>query len=183
LRAQLDRLFVEIDLPKVVSTGNEFALRVQILRLPLAGLKFHRTYGLPGTHTLMVKSTLPEELPMSEYSSENVNEYVEGKIDEAELGCTAEANVRDFVKIFSDYKNLETPVVDVSHEDEKTRRTRIANKIYRNACTKSGLDHCFFKNFATWSEYVNGMIDEDAFIEDAIFEVMKMKKNAEAEKL
>jgi len=111
------------------------------------------------------------------------NEYVEGKIDEAELSRTAEANVRDFVKIFSDYKNLETPVVNVSHEDQKTRRIRIANKIYRNACAKSGLDHCFFKNFATWSEYVNGMIDEDTFIESAVFEVLKIKKNADAEKL
>ncbi|MFZ0929217.1 MAG: hypothetical protein WAN11_11490 [Syntrophobacteraceae bacterium] len=111
------------------------------------------------------------------------NEYVEGKIDEAELSLTAEANVRDFVKMFSDYKDLETPVVNVPQEDQKKRRTRIANKIYRNACTKSGLNHCFFKNFSTWSEYVNGAIDEDAFIESAIFEVLKMKKNADAEKL
>jgi hypothetical protein len=189
---------------------------------PLAGLKFHSTPGLPGAHTLIVKSTLPKELPMSEYSSENVavkldyetreraifatkvfcrlceehkiktcsweksptwNEYVEGKIDEAELSRTAEANVRDFVKIFSDYKNLETPVVNVSHEDQKTHRIRIANKIYRNACTQSGLNHCFFKNFAAWSDYVNGMMDEDAFVESAIFEVLKIKKNADVEKL
>ncbi len=111
------------------------------------------------------------------------NEYVEGRIDEAELSRSAEVNVRDFVKIFSDSKNLETPVVDVLHEDQKTRRIRIANKIYRNACTKSGLDHCFFKNFAAWSDYVNGMIDEDAFIESAVFEVLKIKRNADVEKL
>jgi len=30
---------------------------------------------------------------------------------------------------------------------------------------------------------VNGAIDEDAFIESAVFEVLKMKKNADAEKL
>jgi hypothetical protein len=110
-------------------------------------------------------------------------EYVEGKIDEAELSRTAEANVRDFVQILSDYEEPKIPVVNVSIQDQKTHRTRIANKIYRNACTKSGLNRCFFKNFATWSEYVNGMINEDAFIESAIFEVLKMKKNGDGEKL
>ncbi len=111
------------------------------------------------------------------------NEYVEGKIDEAELSLTAEANVRDFVKMFSDYKDPGTPFVNVPQEDQKKRRIRIANKIYRNACAKSGLNQCFFKNFATWSEYVNGAIDEDAFIESAVFEVLEMKKNTDAEKL
>jgi hypothetical protein len=110
-------------------------------------------------------------------------EYVEGKIDEAELSRTAEANVKDFVQILSTYEGLETPVVNVSIQDQKTRRARIANKIYRNACTTSGLNHCFFRNFAAWSEYVNGTINEDSFIESAIFEVLEMKENGTGEKL
>lgn len=111
------------------------------------------------------------------------SEYVEGKIDEAELSRRAEANVRDFVQMVRENKGLGTHIVNVSQEDPKTLRTKIANKIYRNACAKSGLNNCFFKNFTTWSDYVNGVIDEDAFIDSAIFEVLEMKNRGDAEKL
>ena len=110
-------------------------------------------------------------------------EYVEGEIDEAELSRRAEASVRDFVKMVSENKHLGAPVDNVSNEDQKTLRTKIANKIYRNACSKSGLSNCFFKNFATWSEFVNGMTDEDAFIEGAILEVLEMKNSGGAGKI
>jgi hypothetical protein len=110
------------------------------------------------------------------------NDYVEGKIDEAELSRTAAANIRDYSKIFEDYKVMPTSI-EASHEDRRSHRARIANRIYRSVCTKSGLKHCFFKNFAIWSEFVNGMLDEYAFIEGAIFEVLDMKRNADAEKL
>ena len=110
-------------------------------------------------------------------------EYVDGKIDETELSRTADANVRDFAQILSDYGELKMPVTDVPIQDQKTHRARIANRIYRNACTKSGLNHCFFKNFATWSEYVNGVINEDDLIESAIFEVLEMKTHGDREKL
>jgi hypothetical protein len=96
---------------------------------------------------------------------------------------TADANVRDFVRILSDYAELKMPVTDVPIQDRKTHRVRIANKIYRNACTKSGLNHCLFKNYATWSEYVNGVINEDDLIESAIFEVLEMKTLRYREKL
>jgi hypothetical protein len=102
-------------------------------------------------------------------------EYVEGKIDEVELALRAEANIRDFVKMVWESGDSKAPAVKVS-QDQKAQRAKIANKIYRNACTKSGLNNCFFKNFETWSEYVNGMMDEDAFIESAIFEVLEIKR-------
>jgi len=110
------------------------------------------------------------------------SEYVEGKIDESELSRRAEANVKDFVKMVWSPGDLETPDESVSSEGQKRRRTKIANKIYRNACTKSGLNDCFFKNFSAWSEYVNGSMDENAFIDSAIFEVLEMKKSDYAEK-
>ncbi len=110
------------------------------------------------------------------------SEYVEGKIDESELSSRAEANVRAFVKMVWENKVLERPVGNFSDEDHRARRSKIANKIYRGVCTKSGLDKCFFNRFAIWSEYVNGVIDEDVFIEDTVFEVLKMKENGDAEK-
>lgn len=60
-------------------------------------------------------------------------------------------------------------------ESSRRKRARLANKIYRKVCVDSGLNQCFFMNFATWSDYVGGRISESEFIEKAVVEVEKMK--------
>ena len=110
------------------------------------------------------------------------NDYVEGRIDEAELSRRAESDVGEFVTMIREGKELEKSLVDPSSDDQKARRIKIANRIYRNVCTKSGHNNCFFKNFAAWSEYVNETIDENTFIESAIFEVQAMKKDMDVQK-
>jgi hypothetical protein len=104
-------------------------------------------------------------------------DYVEGKIDEAELSRSVESSVRGFVETIRQGEEFQTPLLNPSHEDQKARRVKVANRIYRNACAKSGQNKCFFKNFTAWSEFVNGIIDENTFIETALFEVLDMKKD------
>jgi hypothetical protein len=107
-------------------------------------------------------------------------DYVAGRINESELAGRADEEIKDLTRTFGKYivVEKEKPVAS-SEEDEKRKRARAANKVYKTICSESGIGRCFFDNFATWSDYVQGRIDESEFSEKARLEVEKMKASAD----
>ncbi len=108
-------------------------------------------------------------------------EYVDGKISDSQLAEKARDEINQFTETFSKYTVISpedtTPVRD---EARKRERAKLATKIYKQVCQDSGRSPCFFKNFATWSDYVNGRIEEPEFVEKARQEVAKMAEEATA---
>lgn len=52
-------------------------------------------------------------------------------------------------------------------EKEKRDRAKRASRIYRRICTEAGLSSCFFSDFNTWSEFVEGKMSEGEFSQRA----------------
>ena len=105
-------------------------------------------------------------------------DYVNGRIKQSELATRADEELRDLTRTFGKYTVVEreestTP----SEEAEKKERAKEANKVYKKICSESGLGQCFFSDFATWSDYVQGKIDEAEFSEKARLEVEKMRSS------
>lgn len=48
-------------------------------------------------------------------------------------------------------------------EQEKRNRAKRASRIYRKICSDAGLSECFFTDFSTWSEFVEGKMNEGEF--------------------
>ena len=102
-------------------------------------------------------------------------EYLDEKISETDLQQRARDELQEFSKTFGKYL-----VVDKSEreyeqrEAEQKERAKRANKIYKKVCDETGLTACFFREFSTWSEYVEGNIDESEFYEKAKNEMKKM---------
>lgn len=102
-------------------------------------------------------------------------DYVDDKIGEAQLTEKAREEVNQFPRTFAKYLIVEKE--DDRRKEEETKkkeRAKSANKIYKKACTDTGLTTCFFNNFSTWTEYVKGNIDESEFYDKAKAEVQKM---------
>jgi hypothetical protein len=100
---------------------------------------------------------------------------VDGKIDDDQLTERAREELKDIVEIFGKYIAVEEkPPVPSTQQSLQEERAKLANKIYRKVCMDSGLNNCFFKNFATWSDYIHGRISEAEFLEQARLEVQKM---------
>ena len=53
-------------------------------------------------------------------------------------------------------------------------RARRANKIYKQVCNDRGMTLCFFNNFGTWSDFVNGRISDSEFYEQSESAARKM---------
>ncbi len=104
-------------------------------------------------------------------------DYVDGKIDEVELNTKAESEIAVYQGEFKGFKPVKKSGDNI---DPQKRRMKIANKIYQKICTTSGNSFCFFKNFASWSDYVNGHITEDEFIESARLEMLKIQEAQQA---
>ena len=117
--------------------------------------------------------------PCSWESFPSYQDYVDGSITESELLGGANEEFKDFTPTFGKYlvAEKEEPAAS-SMDDEKRERAREANKVYKKVCSESGIVQCFFSNFAAWSDYVQGKIDELEFSEKARLEVEEMKASA-----
>ena len=95
--------------------------------------------------------------------------FLKGEITEAELCEQAKEELtqldQTFGKYLRDDDTEDRP--EPTAEDPIGEKARIANKIYRQACVDSGQSLCFFKNFATWQQFVHGEIVESEFYERA----------------
>jgi hypothetical protein len=102
--------------------------------------------------------------------------YVEGQIDESQLKQKAEVEVNRYSESFGKFLVIqqEEPVVK-EEKEEKKGRVKKANQIYKQVCEERGLNLCFFNNFATWSEYVEGRMSDSEFHTKADLEVDKIK--------
>jgi hypothetical protein len=102
-------------------------------------------------------------------------EYVAGKIEESQLAERAREELGKFSETFSKYTVVKEEDTSPSKDEEVRRdRAKVANKIYKQVCTDSGRSNCFFSNFGTWSDYVQGKMNESDFAEKAMIEVIKM---------
>jgi hypothetical protein len=101
-------------------------------------------------------------------------EYVDGTIDDTVLADKARMELAEFAKSFGKYLVIEKEDPTPPEDSEKKARVKRANRIYRTLCDSTGLSLCFFNNFAIWSEYVEGKITEQEFLEQAKLEVEKM---------
>jgi predicted solute-binding protein len=104
-------------------------------------------------------------------------EYVEGQIGESQLTERAKDEVQEFSGIFGKYvvidKNEESRHQE--EEEKKKERAKQANKIYREVCREEGLTVCFFRDFSSWSDFVEGRITELMFRERAKQEADKIR--------
>ena len=102
--------------------------------------------------------------------------FLKGEITETELSDQAKEELSELDQAFGKYlrsdKDKDSP--EESQEDLLGEKVRIANRIYREACVDSGMSLCFFKNFATWQQFVHGEIEESEFYERAREEIRKI---------
>ena len=142
-----------------------------------------RFEALPALHrerTLEAKRTycnVCKECGMNACSWESFpsyQEYMDCRINESELAGRAEEEIKDFSPTFGKHPVIESKEPS-GKNDEKKERARAASSIYKMVCSESGLDQCFFSNFASWSDYVQGKIDESEFSDKARLELETMK--------
>ncbi len=106
--------------------------------------------------------------------------FLKGEITETQLTDQAQEELTELDAAFGKYLKTDKdedhkgPSEEVEKEDPLGGKVRIANKIYRKACVDSGMSFCFFKNFATWQEFVHGDLAEDDFYEKAREEIRKI---------
>ncbi len=104
------------------------------------------------------------------------NSYMKGEMSEAELTEKAGDELAQLTQTFSKYlkgdKN-ESAAQAAEETPARKEKAKAANKIYRKACVDSGKSFCFFKNFTTWQDFVNGGMEEGEFYEKALEEIQK----------
>lgn len=84
-------------------------------------------------------------------------EFMAGRIDEAQLKTKAAAEVSEHAKTFGKYLVVQDQKPGIGDEGASMReRAKLANKIYKQVCQEEGLTACFFSDFSSWSEYVKG---------------------------
>lgn len=115
-------------------------------------------------------------------SFQSWKDYVEGKIDESQLAESAANDLKEFKNVFQKYTIIQEDEPAASSEDSiRKERAKSANRIYKKVCSESGLSPCFFKNFNSWSDYVNGRIRDAEFLEKVRIEVENMVREASPE--
>lgn len=106
------------------------------------------------------------------------DDFVDGKISEAELAEKAKEEMAQFVRKFEKYTIIRDSSSEAKLAEEKQsakmRKVKAANRIYKKACAESGKNHCLFKNFTSWQEFVDGRIGSEEFYEKAVEEVEKL---------
>lgn len=109
-------------------------------------------------------------------------EFVDGNINESQLNDQAKLEMQELSKNFGKFvfvdENEDRRSLD--KEKEKRERARQANKIYRKVCQDEGLEVSFFQDFVSWSDYVEGKIDEDEFYDRARAEVKRILARSQA---
>lgn len=103
------------------------------------------------------------------------SKFVDGKIDEAKLEQEAKVELAEFSRNFGKYLVIEKEDPETDKDDERKLRAKRANSIYRKVCEDRKIGLCFFNNFGTWSDYVEGKISDAEFYEKANLEVDKIK--------
>lgn len=106
-------------------------------------------------------------------------EYVDEKIEDSQLAEKARSELQQFSTTFGKYLIVEKAEPGKAEaKAAKKERTKKANKIYKKVCDETGIEVCFFNNFSTWSEYVDGKMDDAEFYEKAKSEMTKMMQDA-----
>lgn len=100
--------------------------------------------------------------------------FVNGHITEAELTAQAEDEMAQFAQTFSKYTVVEKDASVEKEKEARQKKAKAANKIYKKACADSGKSFCFFKNFSSWQEFVEGRIGDDELYGKAVEEVEKL---------
>jgi hypothetical protein len=103
-------------------------------------------------------------------------EYVDGKINESELSEKAKIEIQELSKSFQKYLIVDKKdePKNRKEEEEKRERAKRANKVYRRVCDEAGVRVSLFRDFRSWSDYVEGKISETEFYERAKTEVQRM---------
>ncbi len=102
--------------------------------------------------------------------------FLKGEITETQLSVEAKQELAELDQSFGKYlrTDKDKDLTEPEKEDPIGEKVRIANKIYRKACVDSGTSPCFFKNFATWQQFVHGEMEEADFYEKARVEISKI---------
>ena len=104
--------------------------------------------------------------------------FLKGEITESELCEQAKEELSRMEETFGKYlredDREDTPEEQAQAQGAFAEKARIANRIYRQACVDSGQSLCFFKNFATWQQFVHGEMPESEFYERAREEISKV---------
>jgi hypothetical protein len=103
------------------------------------------------------------------------NSFLNGEITESQLADQASKEMDQFAKTFSKYTQIDKEKKDPLPDEDPARKekAKIANRIYRKACTDSGKSFCFFKNFTSWQKFVHGEISDTEFYKNAVEEIRK----------
>jgi len=101
------------------------------------------------------------------------NSFLNGEITESQLEVQATEEMAQFAQTFSKYTVIDKEKKDPLSDEVPARkeRAKIANGIYRKACTDSGKSFCFFKNFTSWQKFVHGEINDAEFYKNAVEEI------------
>jgi hypothetical protein len=99
--------------------------------------------------------------------------FVEGNMSEGQLSEQAKQEMAQFARTFSKYAVISKDTSVADEKSAKRQKAKVANKIYKKACVDSGKSICFFKNFSSWQEYVEGRIGDGELYERAVEEVRK----------
>jgi len=102
--------------------------------------------------------------------------FVDGKINEKQLEVEAGIELDQHSKTFGKYLVMEKVEPRDNQDEPKKKRARQANQIYKKVCEDRDVNLCFFSNFATWSEYVEGRMSDGEFYEKANQELDKVKE-------
>ena len=102
--------------------------------------------------------------------------FLKGEITETQLSDEAKEELAELDQAFGKYLRNEEDkdLPELAKEGPLAEKMTIANKIYRKVCVDSGMSLCFFKNFATWQQFVHGEIGESEFYERAREEIRKI---------
>ena len=105
-------------------------------------------------------------------------DFVEGRINESELTERARQELEKSDRKFDSYKTAPSPEADPPKgEALLAGKAKQANRIYRQVCLESGNSRCLFQNFATWSDYVHGRINDEDFAVRAREQVVNMSES------
>lgn len=105
--------------------------------------------------------------------------FLSEEITEDQLSEQAKQEISQIAKTFSKYTIVEKQETPEEKESSFRKRARDATQIYKKACADSGKSNCFFRNFSSWQDFVEGRIGEDTLYEKAVEEVRQLLENSE----